>query len=216
MSFLRKVLYEGDSNFNGKVRVEDMFGVRKLIVSDFTQSRSLNAQGSSEVYWDAFITLAGELSNHASILILGLAAGTGAAMLRKKFPEATIDGLEIDQVIVDLGKKYFDLDKSRINIIVADAEDYVASTTKTYDLVYLDVFIGGVAPSFASEDSYFEDLKRIMNENGEIIVNSIHKNKNAALLSETLFRKHFNLKNKILSSKSYRLGNLIMKGDKYD
>ncbi len=216
MSFLRKVLYEGDSNFNGKVRVEDMFGVRKLIASDFTQSRSLNSQGNSEVYWDAFITLAGEQSKNASILILGLAAGTGASMLRKKFPDATIDGVEIDQVIVDLGKKYFGLGKSRINIIVTDAKDYVATTKKTYDLVYLDVFIGGVAPSFASEDSHFEELKRIMNGNGEIIVNSIYKNKTTALLSEILFRKHFDLKDKIRSSRSYRLGNLIMKGTKYD
>ena len=215
MPLFKKILFEGDSEFNGKVQVVDRFGVRRLIASDFTQSRSLDKLGHSEVYWDSFVDMTSRLSDTASILILGLGAGTSAQMLRERFPKAIIVGVEIDPMIIDLGKKYFELDKLEVQISIESAKDFVEQTQNKYDLIYLDVFAGSVAPDFSSDTGFFNQLQNILKKNGELIVNSIYRKKADADNYEAFFKQHFDLKDKILSSKSYKLGNLIMKGVNY-
>ncbi len=215
MPLFKKILFEGDSEFNGKVQVVDRFGVRRLIASKFTQSRSLDKLGHSEVYWDSFLAFTSALPDTASILILGLGAGTSAKMLRKRFPRARIIGVEIDPMIISIGKKYFDLDKIDIEISIENAKDFVEQTERKFDLIYLDVFVGGVAPSFVSDSTFFNQLQNILKKNGELIVNSIYRKKADADNYEAFFKQHFDLKDKILSSKSYKLGNLILKGVNY-
>ncbi len=216
MPLFKKILFEGNSTFNGKVQVVERLGVRRLIASDFTQSRSLDRFGNSEIYWDSFLDFTSSLSVNSSILILGLGAGTSAKMLRKKFPTSEITGIEIDPMIISLGKKYFDLDKINVEINIESAKDFVEQTQNKYDLVYLDVFIGAEAPSFVSEAIFFKKLQSILKPYGEIIVNSIYRKKAEADNYQDFFKQHFDLKDKVFSSKSYRLGNLIMKGVNYE
>lgn len=215
MPLFKKILFEGDSDFNGKVQVVDRFGVRRLIASKFTQSRSLDKLGNSEVYWDSFVDMTSRLSDTALILILGLGAGTSAKLLRKRFPRVQIIGVEIDPMVISIGKKYFDLDKIDIEISIENAKDFVEQTERKFDLIYLDVFVGGVAPSFVFDSVFFKNLQSIIKGNGELIVNSIYRKKADAVSYEAFFKQHFNLKNKIFSSKSYKLGNMIMKGVNY-
>jgi len=74
-----------------------------------------------------------------NILILGLGGGTVAKLLRKKYPKAKIVGVEIDPVMIELGKKYLNLDKYNIDFKITDATKI---KIKEYDLVIVDMYLG--------------------------------------------------------------------------
>ena len=56
------------------------------------------------------------------ILVLGLGAGSIVKVINKYFPKSKITAVEIDPMMVEIGKKHFDLEKARnLEIIIGDA-----------------------------------------------------------------------------------------------
>ncbi|HPS41903.1 MAG TPA: fused MFS/spermidine synthase, partial [Anaerolineaceae bacterium] len=55
-----------------------------------------------------------------SIAIVGLAAGTTARDAFAVFHNVKIDGIEIDPVIVEAGREYFDMNDPKLNVIIQD------------------------------------------------------------------------------------------------
>lgn len=140
---------ERKSEYNGHIRVLKTWGMGTYIQSNgLTQSG-----GIVESIWKStlkFLNHKSLIINH--VLILGLGGGTLAKLLRKKYPNAKITGVEIDPVMIELGKKYLDLDKYNVDIKIEDAikkipklnakGGYSNSKTQTYDLVIVDLYNG--------------------------------------------------------------------------
>ena len=60
------------------------------------------------------------------ILVLGVAGGTIIRLLHDAYPTAEIIGVDIDRVMIELGKKYFGLKNiPKLTFIVDDAKDFV-------------------------------------------------------------------------------------------
>ncbi|HBR71951.1 MAG TPA: hypothetical protein DEA27_04110 [Candidatus Moranbacteria bacterium] len=87
-----------------------------------------------------------------NILILGLGGGTVSKLLRNKYPDAKITGVEIDPLMIELGKKYLDLDKYDIDIQIADAFVFLKNNRKKYDLVIVDTYLGDKVVEIARSD----------------------------------------------------------------
>jgi spermidine synthase len=212
-----KILYKGQSQYNGEIKVIEFFNAkRRLIASGFAQSRSLDKNGRSEFYWDAFSDNLGELADDASILILGLAAGTSASSIKRRFPNVEIDGVEIDPLMIELGKKYFDLDEKKINIFVTDAKTFVEAATKEYDRIFVDIFVGGEVPEFVYQDKFFEKLKALMKPNALVIVNKIYVSKGEINTILDFFKKHFKIVKENYTTNRAIPGNIILCGKAYD
>ena len=61
-----------------------------------------------------------------NILVLGLGGGALCTYLHKEFPLLSIDGVEIDPVMVDLAKKYFGFTPStNLRAHVADGFQFI-------------------------------------------------------------------------------------------
>lgn len=140
-----KILEERDSKFNGHLKVVRTFGMGNYIQAEgLTQSG-----GIVESIWKSTLKQIKE-NEINSILILGLGGGTLAKLLRKKYPNAKITGVEIDPLMIELGRKYLDLDKYDIDIKIEDTNKFKFDE---YDLVIVDMYSGDNFPKeFESEE----------------------------------------------------------------
>ena len=150
--FGTKVLEERNSKFNKNIRVVRSLGFGKYIqVNGLTQSG-----GVVEEIWKSTLKKVSE-KNINNILVLGLGGGTLTKLLRKKYPNAKITGVEIDEVMVELGKKYLDLDKYNIDIKIEDAKNY---KFKKHDLVIVDIYSGDNFPKEFESELFLKKLSK--------------------------------------------------------
>jgi spermidine synthase len=174
MSIWEKILFKGESEFNGEVKVTENNGVRRLIANGYTQSQIANDQTQTNLsYWEAMVPEQLDLTGDSRVLILGLGAGTVAKIITKRFGNIQIDGVEIDPLIVDLGKKYFSLKQSNLNMFIANAAAFVKEARYKYDLICVDVFVGSRVPKEIETKEFLEGVKELLEKKGVLTINKI-------------------------------------------
>ena len=143
-----------------------------------------------------------DLEKVESILVLGAGAGSIPTIIYKELNlNPKMDAVEIDEKVVELGNKYFGLNQyADLNIIIDDALSFVKSTNNKYDLILVDLFKGINVPEVFLTQHFFEKLKSILNENGEMLLNFVaynHETKKMINEIEIELSKSFNGDNKI-------------------
>ena len=108
-------------------------------------------------------------------LAIGLGGGAWPRLLLTTQRRVHIDAIEIDPVVVDIARSHFALpDSPRLSVIVDDAAHYVVRPdvmTSRYDLILLDAFSGDAMPDALSTPAFFLALKRILADDGVLMVN---------------------------------------------
>lgn len=130
------------------------------------------------------------------ILILGGGAFTLPQHLAQKYPDSTIDTVEIDPELAVIARKYFHYsDPSNVNLIFEDARIYVNQTDKQYDIVLVDVYGDSQVPFTLLSAEYGERIARITAPGGVVGVNAIagHEGDCKVLLDaiDAPYRSHF-------------------------
>ncbi len=151
-----KVLEEVESQYNGKLTVTDGYGDRYVSTGIWTQSGGV----IKDVWRPVLKKIA---KKDKSWLILGLAAGTAAQMISKKYRPTKIVGVEIDPEMIRIGKQYFDLDKiPNLEIINKSAEHLPAGRhglvlgPEHYDFVLVDMYQNDQLPNFVYSDKFLD------------------------------------------------------------
>ena len=174
--FSTKVLEERHSKYNGNLRVLRTWGMGTYIQSDgLTQSG-----GIVESIWKQ--TLKQILNSKLLInncLILGLGGGTVAKLIRKNWPTASITGVDIDPVIVELGTRYLALGNSNVKIVICDALDFVKTSAQSlvpnaYNLVVVDLYNGDQFPKKFESKNYIHLVRTILTSNGVAVFNRLY------------------------------------------
>jgi len=186
-SFLKRFFLGGEvlervhTPKNGEVVVaEDLFGGKELRVGGVTQSGGLVKK-----LWEKIFNYKFEIFNqfleakNFRCLILGLGCGNAAKVVSKKWPKVRITGVEIDPVVVELGKKYFGLGEVlNLEIFVADAIKFISPKYKIhntkYNLVLVDLYLGKDYPKEAESKEFLQGLKNILNKDGLVIINRLY------------------------------------------
>ncbi len=110
-------------------------------------------------------------------MIVGLGGGSIAKLVRKNWSDAKITGVDIDPVIVELGKKYMGLEKSNVDIKIEDGEKYIKeliSDKKTFDLICFDTYVGETFPEKFESLQFIKDVKKLMSEEGIVVFNRLY------------------------------------------
>jgi len=93
----------------------------------------------------------------------------------KKYTEASIDVVEIDPILTQLAKRYFNLrDNQRLTIYHEDGRTFVNKTKNTYDVIFTDAMNSLYSIPFQLTTK--ETVKRMyemLNDDGVILVNMI-------------------------------------------
>lgn len=169
-----KILEERKSKYNGNLRVVKTFGMGTYIQSNgLTQSG-----GIVETIWKQtlrFLNHKSLIINHC--LILGLGGGTVAKLIRNKYPNAKITGVEIDPLMVELGKKYLGLDQINVDIKISDALNFLELPTHNsqhYNLVVIDLYNGDQFPKEFESEKYLHLIENILSKSDVVIFNRLY------------------------------------------
>ena len=188
----QKTIQKTDSSISGKIQVVSFFGQPRIIVNNMIQSG-----GMVERIWKKGIEkiLRYKDIKILRVLILGLGGGTVAKLINQKFPQAKITGIEIDPVMIKLGKKYFGLNKIKnLKIIQADAVHprggfrLLGGEKIKYDLIIVDLYIGDKIPKKSESVKILKKLKKILSKNGLIIFNRLFY-KEHRIMTESFIKK---------------------------
>lgn len=144
----------------------------------------MKEDGLTGMYYDYALAapyMAGIADQEESdILILGLGTGTFATMCTNYFPNAQIEGVEIDKDIVDLAREYFRLPDS-VKVSVYDGRAYL-NTDKKYDVIMVDAYQDITIPFQMSTVEMFTQVKDCLKEDGVMVVNmNMRSNKEGAI-----------------------------------
>lgn len=127
------------SKFNGEIKVTKSRGKYSVWVGGFEQSGPIYV----EKFWKKAlkeVLLGTQEDLLKNVLILGLGCGTLVKLISQKWPLARITGVEIDPIMISLGKKYFGLDNYKnLKIVLGNAKKQKLSG---FDLVICDAYFG--------------------------------------------------------------------------
>lgn len=178
-----RIIYTTKSKFNGDIQIVEIGKTRKVVVGDVTQSINFNSPSCKSLYWGKLQELSKKEQPDAKrIMILGLGGGTLAHLLSTSFPEAEITSIEIDPIMVDIAKKYFDLDKLKNHkVILEDALRVVVDlgeyeiTPASFDLIVVDILAGEKYPDLGRSGNFLGSIKNMLKPDGIVVFNRLYK-----------------------------------------
>lgn len=185
VSAQQAVLYEKPSAFNSTVLVTEADGLRTLRFERGGARQSVVKMGDPDhlelpYARAAFTGLAlcgGKGPGRA--LIVGLGGGTLPMFLRKHYPEAEIEAVDIDPDVVAVAKGYFGFQEdARMRGVVADGRQFVEQAAKPYDIVFLDAFGSDSVPAHLTTREFLQAVRKALQPSGVVVGNiwSRHSN----------------------------------------
>ncbi|HET6978851.1 MAG TPA: fused MFS/spermidine synthase [Pyrinomonadaceae bacterium] len=170
------VIYEGDSAYHYiKVVDDQQRNIRFLQFNNYVEGAiDLNPPYDTRVsYTNAFQLARIFKPTLRNILIIGGGGGIGARKFVTEDPNVTVDLVEIDQRVVDLGLEYFHLERGeRLRIHTEDGRSFIRRSQTKYDLVILDAFtIGGQIPFHLTTREFFDEVKQTLSPDGVVLAN---------------------------------------------
>lgn len=172
------IVYEGESLYN-YVQVSEnndavilstnvAFGVQSI----YKKNSTLTGYYYDYALMAPFFSSQTHFDGKLDVLILGLGTGTYAKQIKRFFPNASIDGVEIDPTIAELSKEYFELKEGEATIYINDGRAFLKSMdTKKYDVIMVDAYHDITIPFHMSTIEFFTDVKEHLKENGVIVTN---------------------------------------------
>jgi len=153
--FGTKLLESVHSEYSGDIRVMHGWGHTYLATGILTQSGDIVRE-----VWEPVLKKINQPQK--SWLIVGLAGGTIAGLISRKYHPAKIIGVEIDPVMIDLGKKYFKLDQiSELEIVNADAYSHILYLKSKVDYILVDLYFGDQLPPFVYDQKFINKLRTV-------------------------------------------------------
>ena len=110
------------------------------------------------------------------VLVLGVAGGAVIHQLCKMHSLEKIVGIELDSTHVQLATDYFQLDYSELELVHADARQWLESCSNEFDYIVDDIFIhaeGDPERPYTAGLSWFSMLTQHLTINGALIQNHI-------------------------------------------
>lgn len=169
------LLYEKQSTF-GWVIVTEERGLRTLQFAKGGARQSVVKLGDPEhlelPYARFAFTGLALCREPARILVVGHGAGTLPMFLRRHYPAATIDSVDIDPAVVFVAREYFGFrEDDRMRAHVADGRAFIAQTRQPYDLIFLDAFGSDSVPPALTTQEFLQEVRRALRPDGVVVGN---------------------------------------------
>lgn len=104
------------------------------------------------------------------VLILGMGSGTYARQCEAYFGNMNIEGVEIDEKITDLSRKYFDLPED-VEVTTYDGRAYLQAVDTKYDVIMVDAYQDITIPFQMSSREFFTQVRDHLKDGGVMVVN---------------------------------------------
>jgi predicted membrane-bound spermidine synthase len=172
------LVYETESAYNY---------IQVLKQGDYTLLRLNDGQGVHSIYnpsqlnyygpWEQvlvapfFNNAPYDLANVKSMAIVGLAAGTTARQATAVYGAIPIDGFEIDPVIIDVGKRFFNMTEPNLTTIPQDGRWGLAHSAKRYQIISIDAYRPPYIPWHLTTREFFIIARQHLTDDGVLVIN---------------------------------------------
>jgi hypothetical protein len=125
----------------------------------------------------AFNLLQDQLSHFKQVLVLGAGLGSAVQILNSRGVHPSMTLVDNDPVILDWLKLSLKPSEAfRLELVCSDADAFISSTDKKYQLVIVDIFTGRLVPDFVEEVLFLENCRRHLEHGGSMVLNYIINN----------------------------------------
>lgn len=172
------VLYKNNKDYSVIELIDDSgFQARAIMYKTFFQSASYTGSKRFEMY-SKYSNLYDVPSlfnpNIKTSLVLGGGGFSYPKYYINKYPEKTMDVVEIDPEMIKISYDYFyldEVDENRLNVINEDAFSYIDKCDKKYDSIFVDLYCErDVIYNSITKDTTSK-LKKILNDDGILSFN---------------------------------------------
>jgi spermidine synthase len=172
-------IYENDG-INGKIAVLDFKNengdiIRNLQVNQIIQTQWNRSKDQDETPYIKLISVGLDSISYLinktqrSALIIGFGGGALGKTLYKK--AYRVEGIELDERIINVGNTYFDVNKD-IKVYTADGRVFLNACKEKYDVIVLDVFKGeNLAFNLFTREA-MSQIKRCLHQDGALVINT--------------------------------------------
>lgn len=173
-----KVIWEGETEYQYARVLQRPDGERSLELNEGQAVHSVYTPGEwlTGNYWDEFLVLPFARGDRPprSIAILGNAAGTTARAYGHFFPDARVNGVELDGTLSDIGRRYFDLGGPGLHLHTADARPFLRTTDRRWDAIMVDAYRQPYIPFYLTTVEFFRLVRERLEPGGVVMVNVGH------------------------------------------
>lgn len=127
--------------------------------------------------WDYFLLapiIGGQRPDEVdSLLIIGLGGGTVSKQYTQIFgDDVAIDGVEIDDRVIDLGRKYFDMNEPNLKTYAEDGRTFLQRVDRRYDVIAVDAYRQPYIPFHLVTQEFFISARDHLTEKGVVALNA--------------------------------------------
>jgi spermidine synthase len=171
-----RLLLEKKSPYNTILVSENDEGLRILRFEPYGARQSVVKPGDPdhlELPYTRVIPVAfAFVETPRNVLVIGLGGGTIPSFVRKHFPQASIDAVEIDPGVVEVAGSHFGFrEDAKMRVHVEDGRRFVERTDRRYDLVFLDAFGPDSVPYSLATREFLDSVRRVLAPGGAVIGN---------------------------------------------
>lgn len=168
----KRPLFAGDSAYHHIV-VRDRGPVRDLRFNVAIQSemRRSDPYGPGVPYTDALHIAPLVRPGIRRILMLGLGGGTAARQFTHYYPDAVVDAVEVDPMVVEVARRYFLVQPGqRLRIHTGDARTFLQQARQSWDLIIVDAYstnrYGDTIPPHLVTREFFQEASARLSDGG--------------------------------------------------
>ncbi|HEY8193268.1 MAG TPA: fused MFS/spermidine synthase, partial [Gaiellaceae bacterium] len=104
--------------------------------------------------------------------MLGNAAGTAARAFERYYPDARIDGVELDPAVSKVGRRFFGMGEiGTLTVHDQDARSFLRQTDKRYDVIIVDAYRPPYVPFYLATREFFELVHERLSPGGIVALN---------------------------------------------
>jgi predicted membrane-bound spermidine synthase len=171
-------IFETESAYN-YIQVVERGETRYLLLNEGQGVHSVYTPGqpATQGVWDYFLAAAywnppePGPAQVERLAIVGLAAGTVAKQYTRAFGDIPIDGWEIDPVILDVGRRFFDLNDPNVNAIAQDGRWGLNRSAERYSVIAVDAYRVPYIPWHLTTREFFSEARDHLLPDGVVVVN---------------------------------------------
>jgi spermidine synthase len=168
------LIFEQESRYQF-IHVTEEHGVRRLYLNEGIAVHSIWRRDAvlTGGEWDAPLAAAPLLGRSLRrVAILGNAGGTTARAMGVFYPQARIDGVELDPAVSEVGRRYFGLeDNPRLRVVTADARPFLRRTNERFDLIVVDAYRPPYVPFYLATREFFRLARSRLLPGGAVVIN---------------------------------------------
>jgi len=109
-----------------------------------------------------------------SLCLVGLAGGTVSKLYSRAYGSISMDGVELDPAIIDVGRRYFAMNEPNLHVVAADGRAFLARLPagQRYDVIAVDAFRPPYVPFHLATREFFELCQAHLSEQGVVAINA--------------------------------------------